>query len=115
MARLRKKHLPHRVSITHLTGEGAEGETWSEPDTDVPAYVEQKMKIVIDRRSTSESYAAQVTASTFIVLLTKDDVLPRSKITVFPGTPREREAEVITSGLFEYNAQTPNHVEAWCD
>jgi hypothetical protein len=114
MPRLRKKHLPHRVTVTRLTGEGAEGQTWAEPDTDVPAYAEQKMKLITDRRSTSPTYGTQITAATFMVLLIDDDVLPASKITVFADTPREREAEVIESAFFDYNRHTPNHVEAWC-
>ncbi|WP_213816184.1 hypothetical protein [Glaciihabitans sp. dw_435] len=113
MARLRKKHLPHRVTITRLTGEGAEGPTWADPVPDIPAYTEGKSKLVIDRRSTSETAGAEVLAATFFVLLTTDDVLPGSKILSAAGTPRERTSEVIDSTLFNYNETTPNHVEGW--
>lgn len=112
MPRLRKKHLPHRVTITRLTGEGAEGQSWATPEPAVPAYVEQKSKLVVDRRSTSETANKEIIADTFVVLLTSDDTLPGSKITVWEGTPREREAEVVTSALLDYKG-TPSHVEAW--
>jgi hypothetical protein len=114
MARLRKKHLPHRVTIVRLTGEGAEGETWAEPVGDVPAYVEAKSKLVTDRRSTSATAGTEILAMTKVFLLPGDDVMPRTKITVFPGTPREREAEVIDSAYFDYSKNTPNHTEAYC-
>lgn len=113
MPRLRAKHLPHRVTATRLLGEGSEGDTWAAPDTDLPAYVEQKQRMVIDRRPTSETFGEQILADTFVVILTQNDVLPRSLVKVHEGTPRERESEVITSQLFDYNARTPNHVELW--
>ncbi len=110
MARLRAKHLPHHVTVTRLTGEGSEGITYAAPVTNVPAYVEQKARLVVDRRSSSPTANTEITASTFIVLLTEDDVLPASKVTVWPGTDREREAEVIDSSMFSY-PRTPSHIE----
>ncbi|MDY7542603.1 MULTISPECIES: hypothetical protein [unclassified Cryobacterium] len=112
MARLRKKHLPHRIDITRLTGEGAEGDTWAAPVADRPAYVEGKAARVIDRRSTSPTAGQEIVTSAFIVLLLDDDVLPRSTVTVFKGTPRERTAEVISSAFFDY-PRTPSHVELY--
>jgi len=112
MARLRAKHLPHRIIITRLTGEGAEGATWAAPDTGRPSYVEQKAKLVIDRRSTSPTAGQEVMSSAFVVILTDDDVLPGSLVTVWKGTPRESELTVITSALFEY-PRTPSHVELY--
>jgi hypothetical protein len=114
VARLRAKHLPHRIDITRLTGEGAEGETWATPDVDRPAYVEQKARLVVDRRSTSATAGQEVTASTLVVLLLDDDTLPRSTVTVWKGTPRERTSEVIDSAYFEYKG-TPSHVELFCE
>lgn len=112
MARLREKHLPHRIDITRLTGEGAEGETWAAPVLARPAYVEQKSRLVVDRRSTSPTAGQEVTSTAFVVLLLVDDVLPRSRVTVWKGTPRERQAEVIDSAYFDYRG-TPSHVELY--
>ncbi|MFF3029145.1 hypothetical protein [Microbacterium sp. NPDC057944] len=114
MARLRKKHLPHRVTITRFLGDGPEGDLWADPVGDVPAYVEQKTRLRVDRRSPSPTSGQEITATTFIVLLTDDDVLPRSKVTVWPGTPRERTAEVIDSEFYDY-PRTPSHVEAYTE
>lgn len=108
--RLQKKHLPHLIDVTSLTGEGAEGETWGDPVVDVAAYVEHKTKLVVDRRTSSTTNGQEVTAQTFIVMLTADEVLPRTKITVWKGTPRERQVEVIDSHFFDY-PRTPSHVE----
>jgi hypothetical protein len=115
MARLRAKHLPHRVGVERLVGEGAEGEVWEKDPVPVPAYVEQKLRLVVDRRSTSPTFGQEIQASTFVVLLTTNDVAPRSRVTVHAGTPRERTSEVIASALFHYNARTPNHVEAYLE
>lgn len=111
--RLRERDLPHRADLTRLVSEGAEGEVW-ETTSDRPAYVEQKTKLVIDRRSTSPTVNTEVTASTFIVLLSVDDVLPRSTVTVWKGTPRERTAEVINSAYFDH-PRGPGHVELWTE
>jgi len=112
--RLREKHLPHRVNITDREGEGNEGVVWGEPRTDRPAYVEQKSRLVIDRRSTSATFGQEITATTFVVLLTKDDALPGSRVEVWPGRPRQRTSEVIDSAYFEYEG-TPSHVELWLE
>lgn len=112
--RLRAKHLPHRVTITRFLGDGPEGDVWADEEPDVPAYVEQKARLKVDRRSTSPTSGQEITASTLIVLLTKDDVLPRSKVTVFPGTPRERTSEVVNSEFYDY-PRTPSHVEVFTE
>lgn len=110
--RLRERDLPHRADLTRLVSEGAEGEVW-ETRPDRPAYVEQKAHLVIDRRSTSPTVNTEVTAPTFIVLLSVDDVLPRSTVTVWKGTPRERVAEVIDSAFYSH-PRGPSHVELFC-
>lgn len=113
MPRLRVKHLPHRVTITRFLGDGPEGDIWAEPVT-APAYVEQKTKLRVDQRSTSPTSGQEITTRTFIVLLTEDDVLPRTKVTVWAGTPRERTSEVVDSEFYDY-PRTPSHVEAYGD
>lgn len=109
MTRLRERHLPHRVTIQILEGEGAEGETWSTV-TDVPAYVEQKTRLVVDRRSPSPTSGQEITSSTLVILLLANDIHPRSRVTVWTGTSRARTSEVIDSSRFEYPG-TPGHIE----
>lgn len=112
--RLRKRHLPHRVTIERLQGETAEGTSYAAPAADRPAYVEQKSRLVVDRRSTSETAGQEVTATTLVVLLPGDDTAPGSYVTVFAGTPRRRRSQVIDSALFDYRG-TPNHVELYLE
>ncbi|MFF1875738.1 hypothetical protein [Kitasatospora herbaricolor] len=112
--RLRKKHLPHRVNIERIAGEGPEDTTYGEPATDRPAYAEQKSRLVVDRRSTSETVGQEITSTTFVVLLPEDDTLPGSYVTVFPGTTRHRRTQVIDSAQFDYHG-TPNHVELYLE
>jgi hypothetical protein len=113
MVRLRAKHLPHKVSIQILEGEGAEGEIWS-TQTDVPAYVEQKAHLRVDRRTTSPTSGQEITSTAFVVLLIDDDILPRSRVTVWGGTSRARTSEVIDSAYFSYPG-TPGHTEIWLE
>lgn len=114
MVSLRKKHLPDRVTVTRFLGDSAEGDVWADPVEDVPAYVEQRAHLRVDRRDTSKTSGQEITSSTFVVLLLPDDVLPRSMITVYPGEPRERTAEVIDSEYYRY-PRTPSHVEAYTE
>lgn len=114
MARLRPKHLPHRVNITALQGDGPEGDVWADTHEDRPAYVEQKTRLVVDRRSMSPTAGQEVTSTTFVVLMLDDDCQPRSRVTVWPGKPRERTSEVIDSAYFEYRG-TPSHVELYLE
>lgn len=114
MARLREKHLKHRVAIQPLTGESAEGDTWGPTRANRPAYVEQKTRLVVDRRSGSPTSGQEVTSTTFVVLMLADDTQPRSRVTVWGGTSRARTSEVIDSAYFEYKG-TPSHVELYLE
>jgi hypothetical protein len=113
--RLRKAHLPHRVTLTPFLGDGEEGDVWGDPVTDVPAVVEQKTHLRVDRRSTSPTSGQEIKSTTTVVLLPEHDVLPRTKVTVWPGTARERTSEVIDSALGMYDQRTPNHVELYAE
>lgn len=114
MPRLRAKHLPHRVTLTEFIGDGPEGDIWDDPKPDRPAYVEQKTRLHVDRRSTSPTSGQQIVSTTFVVLLLDDEVRPRSTVTVWAGTPRERTSEVIDSAYFNYKG-TPSHVELYLE
>ncbi|GAA3730114.1 hypothetical protein GCM10022239_03400 [Leifsonia bigeumensis] len=114
MPRLRAKHLPHLVDVKVLLGETSEGESWSDWIEDVPAYVEQKSKLVVDRRSTSPTAGQEVTSSTFVVVLHDNDLSPRSMVKVWKDTPRERTSEVVTSDYFSY-PRAPGHTQAFLD
>lgn len=109
MPRLRAKHLPHTVSISRFVGETAEGESWDTP-IEVPAYVEQKTRLVVDRRSPSPTAGQEITSMTRVFVLPDADCIPRSRVTVWAGTLRERTSEVITAAFYDYRG-TPNHAQ----
>lgn len=115
MARLRPRHLPHRVDFTPLARDSAEGDVRGSAVTDRPAYVEQKSRIVVDRREGSATLGQQIMATTLVVTLLADDHPPRTQITVWKGTPRQRTSEVVSSERFEYSDRTPNHIEYWLE
>lgn len=115
MARLRRRHLPHKVDLIPLARDSAEGDVRGATVTDRPAYVEQKARIVIDHREGSATLGQQVLASTLVVVLPEDDVPPRTQVTVWKGTARERTSEVVSSAKFDYDVRTPNHVELFLE
>lgn len=115
MARLRPRDLPHRVDFQPLARDSAEGDVRSALIPDRPAYVEQKSRLVVDRREGSSTLGQQIMATTLVVTLLEDDHPPRTEITVWKGTPRERTSEVVSSERFEYSRRTPNHVEYWLE
>jgi hypothetical protein len=110
MPRLRARDLPHSIVFRTVT-ETAEGKTpsaWSEP---LPAYVEQKTRLIVDRRATSATSGQEITSTTRVILLPENDIPPTSQVKVWAGTPRERTSEVIASAKFDYDRRTPNHVQ----
>lgn len=114
MARLRKKHLVHRVTVQELGAETAEGVEYGPVIPDVPAYVEQKSRLRVDRRTTSDTLGQEITSTTMVIVLPEHDVPPRTRVTVWAGTSRQRTSEVIDSAYFDYRG-TPNHVELYLE
>lgn len=114
MPRLRRRHLPHKVTLERFLGDTAEGDAWG-PKEVAPAYVEQKSRLRVDRRSTSPTVGQEITSSTTVVLLPEHDCLPRTRVTVWPGTYRERTSELLDSALGMYDQRTPNHVELYLE
>jgi hypothetical protein len=115
MPRLRKRHLPHLVTVQPFLGDAAEGDSWGAVVPNIPAYAEQKTRLRVDRRSTSPTSGQEITSTTTVVLLPGNDYPPRTRITVWPGTSRARTSEVIDSALGMYNRRTPNHVELYLE
>jgi hypothetical protein len=115
MPRLRKRHLPFRITLTPYLGSGEEGDLWGTAIPDVPAMVAQKTHLKVDRRSTSKTYGQQIVSTTAVVVLPEHDVPPGTRVTVFPGKARERTSVVIDSALGEYDTRTPNHVELYLE
>lgn len=114
MARLHKKHLVHQVTVQELGAETAEGVEYGAVIPDVPAYVEQKSRLRVDRRTTSDTFGQEITSTTMVIVLPENDVQPRTRVTVWAGTSRQRTSEVIDSAFFDYKG-TPNHVELYLE
>lgn len=94
--------LPHTITVRILEGSGPYGDVYADPVTWDRANVEDKRKLVRDKTGAE-------TVSETTVLLDPERIVPAgSLVTVWAGTPREREAKVITSGLIEHPA-APSH------
>lgn len=114
MPRLRKKHLPHRIDVTLAAGVNMFGPVLADPSLDVPAYVEQKTRLVIDRRAESPTKGQEITSTTFVVALSDTDIPPGATVTVWKGTAFERTSTVITRDVFDYPG-APSHLELFLE
>jgi hypothetical protein len=85
------RFTPHEVTIRALTGSGGMGRTYADPAT-VAAFVKDEVRMV--RNSTG----AEVVSSSTVTLGFDVQAPPGSLVTVWPGLPGQREAEVISSG-----------------
>lgn len=113
MPRLRAKHLPHRIDYRTPPAAAAVGTIPGDLAVDRPAYVEDKQRLVTDQRPNSETFGQEITATTFVVVLPEDDMLPGAEVTVHKGSIRKRTSQVVASAKFDYNKRTPNHIELW--
>lgn len=109
MVRLKPKHLPHRVLVENITGEGADGPLYG-PAREVRAYTEQRTKVVVDRRAMSPTAGQEVVSSTYLILLPSEQVDPGAIVTVWRGTVRERRSAVLDTAFYDYPG-TPSHLE----
>ena len=115
MPRLRAKHLPHRISYRTPPEVALVGSIPAELRTGRPAYVEDKQKLVVDQRAGSDTRGQEINATTFVVVLPEDDMIPGAEVTVHAGTIRERTSQVVMSSKFDYNRRTPNDTELWLE
>lgn len=109
MVRLKPSHLPHRVTVENITGEGADGPVYG-PAREVRAYVEGTTRVVVDRRAGSPTRGQEVVSSVWVVLLPSETVDPGAVLTVWKGTARERRTPVLDTTYLEYPG-TPSHLE----
>lgn len=80
--------LPHSVTITPLSGGGGMGETFGTAFT-ASAMVEDGARMVRNAAAQEVVSSARVHCEFSVI------APPGSKVTVWPGTAREREAKVI--------------------
>lgn len=94
--------MPHQVIIRAHEGTGANGEIFSAPVV-ARAYIEDQAGVVIDGTGQEVPTSAQV-------WLDPERVAPPlSEITIWPASPRQRIARVITANRFEHPG-APSHL-----
>lgn len=91
MVQLPPGFLPHTVTVKPLTASGGMGRTWGDPVT-VSAMVQDGARMV------RNSAAAEVVSSTQVHCEFSVNAPVGSLVTVWAGTARERESEVIAVG-----------------
>lgn len=94
MSRLPARWTPHTVKVKPCTGIGGDGPVYGEqytlsPETNTGVYVEDVRELVRD------DTGAEVVSSTRIAMSFEDAPPEKSLITVWVGTPFEREALAV--------------------
>lgn len=101
MRRLPSRWTPHRVTVRPFRGVGGAGPIYGvpydlSPDTGTGVYLEDARDVVIDADGT------EVVSSTRFFCSFEDAPPEKSLVTVWVGTPFEREAPVVRVGRFEH-------------
>ncbi|MBB5853975.1 hypothetical protein ACFQ05_11760 [Amycolatopsis umgeniensis] len=96
--------LPHTVTVKPYTGTGAYGPTFGRPFSVRRAYVEDRRRLV------RASDGAETISETTVITRPDPSVPAGSEVTVWPGTPAERTAIVITASTFDHPS-APAHLE----
>ena len=95
--------LPHTVTVEPYEGQGAHGRVYGTPRP-VRCAVEDQVRLV------RGADGAESTSSTTVRCKPHHTIPPESRVTVWPDTPHERVAEVITTARRIYPG-TPSHLE----
>jgi hypothetical protein len=102
--RIPKRLLPHTIKVEPLLGTGARGEVYGPAQTWTRAYVEDKRQMVVS------SDGEDIVSNSFVVL-DPERILPEgSRVTMWPGTPRERKARVVGTSFFDF-PRLPSNVQ----
>jgi hypothetical protein len=102
--RIPRALLPHTIKVEAYLGSGPYGDAWDEPVTIRHAQVDDKRRVV---RAPDGS---EVVSETTVRLELHHQIPPGSRVTVWPGTPLERTATVISASLLTFPG-APSHVE----
>lgn len=98
--------LGHRVTIEPYEGEGAYGPTFGTAVTNVPAFVEDRRRLVRDRNGD------EVVSETTVIVKPTVTCPAESRVTVWPGTSRQRTARVVVASRHDGGGlPTPDHLE----
>lgn len=89
--------LPHVVTVRRYEGTGPYGEVFGDPVIH-QAFVEDRRRLVL------AANGEEVTSETTVYTGPDAGVPVGSQVTVWPGTPHERTARVITTSRYDHPA-----------
>jgi hypothetical protein len=102
--RIPKRLLPHTIKVEPLLGTGARSEVFGPIQEWKRAYVEDKRQMVVSAEGDD------VVSNSFVVL-DPERILPEgSRVTMWPGTPRERVARVVGTSFYDF-PRLPSNVQ----
>lgn len=104
--RIPARLLPHTITIKPCTGEGRNGPTYGPKQTWNRVYVEDKTAVL------KGADGAEKTSRGFIVTDPERAIPELSLVTVWAGTPREREAQVLSTD-FASMPRMPSNITAY--
>lgn len=113
MVRIPNMFLPHRIDIRAVNPVGtSQGASFQPVKPNVRAQVLDKVTMVVDQRSSSETFSQSIASSSTIVVQPEEYVEPGSEIVVWKGTPQERSMHVVAAGYYRHTI-APESAQFW--
>lgn len=104
--RIPSRLLPHTIIIKPFLGEGRNGPVYGPAQTWDRMYIEDKNEVMKSREGD------ELISQSFVVTDPERDIPLQSLVTVWVGTPREREAQVLATNFASMPAM-PSNITAY--
>lgn len=106
-------YLEHRVTLKPIRDVGSSTGALFHPEIrNVKALIADKRTTVVDQRPASETRGEEIIVSGQVVMQKESYVKPGSLVTIWGGTPMEREAEVVAATYADHK-RAPSSSTVW--
>jgi len=109
--RIPARYFPHQVTTEAVDPMGG-GRRWKPAKTGVRALVAPSDALIIDQRPDAESVGQQIVANTQVIVQPESYVGPGARVTIWPGTARERVLSAARVDTYDHDI-APNSVVLW--
>lgn len=109
--RIPARYFPHQVTIEAPDPMGG-GRRWLTPRPGVAALVAPSDALIVDQRPDAESVGQQIVANSQVILQPESWTDPGARVTIWPGTPRERVLSAARVETYDHDI-APNSVVMW--
>lgn len=112
MSRIPNRLLEHSITVRALRAVGSSVGDKFEAAVPRKAIVVDKRTKVRDQREGSATKGEEIMANTHVLVQPEHYVTPGSLVVVWPGTPMEREGEVVATAYGKHSI-APSSAQFW--